>query len=329
MPQNLDSIQTRSDSTPLVQDSSSLQRDTTTLKQIQVGIDSNIVDSSQKANLKSKKVTLSTPATYIPTKQTELHIAADSILRDSINRAIEDIRFKLHTAYRREDNSNSFYHGIPKSNTNLNWSFLVLIFCLFLFAISKARFSKRLNLLFKSLKSWKFGKQIIRYERVYSHPTNIALLLIFLFSFSLFVQKVILAENFGNIAEIPFFFMLSIILVLYFFIKFLMFFSIGKIFGISEISNEYFFHILLFLKFSGVLLLPATLIYLYSSSANQLGLWLGISILIIAYFARIVRGVLIGLQANEKIYVIFLYLCSLEILPALVIGKFIKNMLIR
>lgn len=262
-------------------------------------------------------------------KKDSLQALQDSLNRDSINTAISNFRHSANIAYHKSTKVGSYQEGIPKNNSYQNWSIIILILCFIMLAFSKAKYAKRIDLLIKSLKSWKFGKQVIRYERVYSHPTNIILLLIFLFSTSLFIQKALLVDTFRDLSGLQLFFSIACLFVGIYLLKILILLSVGKIFEISEFTNEYIFHFLLFLKLTGVLLLPISIFYLYSSVGNTLSIWLGICILIAAYFARIIRAFLIGLQANEKLYTIFLYLCTLEILPSLVIGKFIKDMLIR
>jgi hypothetical protein len=97
----------------------------------------------------------------------------------------------------------------------------------------------------------------------------------------------------------------------------------GVIFDQREASTEYNYNILLFNKILGVLLFPVTVMMAYAHEIPQ-G-WLvaaGLSAWGIILVYRFFRGILIGLSASGfSLLYIFLYLCTLEILPFVVILK--------
>jgi hypothetical protein len=89
-------------------------------------------------------------------------------------------------------------------------------------------------------------------------------------------------------------------------------------------ASENIQNIIIFNLTGGMLLLPLLLLSHYSSKALFLNISIGIiSILLII---KLYRSFLIGL-ADQKfsLFHLFLYLCTLEILPILVIAKFIDK----
>ncbi|MCA6361451.1 MAG: DUF4271 domain-containing protein [Bacteroidetes bacterium] len=97
----------------------------------------------------------------------------------------------------------------------------------------------------------------------------------------------------------------------------------GFVFDKKEAALEYIYNILLFNKTLGLLLFPVTVLLAFAHEIppewlvfTGLGLW-GI---ILVY--RLFRGILIGLSTSGfSLVYIFLYLCTLEILPFFVILK--------
>src|SRR5690606_34102738 len=123
-------------------------QDSATFKPVPKSHDSLRLDSPKSASI-SKKPVLEPKVSAAKVELVSQTSAQDSLFKDSIDRALKDIRFKLHTAYNAQEKPSIYFEGVPKDNSSLNWSFLILLFCLLILAITKARFSKRLNLLFK------------------------------------------------------------------------------------------------------------------------------------------------------------------------------------
>jgi len=83
--------------------------------------------------------------------------------------------------------------------------------------------------------------------------------------------------------------------------------------------TEYRYGILLFFQVVGIIVLPLSLIGAYSSFGNIYATWCGIFIMLIAYLLRLGRSLFIGIEHRVSGVFIILYLCTLEILPLVVV----------
>lgn len=115
-------------------------------------------------------------------------------------------------------------------------------------------------------------------------------------------------------------FIISIIFVLKIFVERIL----SLIFSSTKTYQSYFSDHLYMIGISGLIQLPFIVIYVYSQIAFFL--WLSLGILVLFWLFRLFRGVIIGYNQSRfsKSY-IFLYLCSLEILPILWACKWLIN----
>lgn len=151
---------------------------------------------------------------------------------------------------------------------------------------------------------------------------SIMLLLNFLFCFSLFAWQSLRffkieldgIAGFGAI-------MLAVIAV--YFVKIISIRILGSIFEIRESAVEYSYNILLFNKMAGLLLFPVVIMAAYARQIPQeFMIWTGIGLLLTILLYRMLRVILIGLSnSSVSFFYIFLYLCTLEMLPFVVIIK--------
>ncbi len=98
---------------------------------------------------------------------------------------------------------------------------------------------------------------------------------------------------------------------------------LGSIFEVQEAAAEYVYNILLFNKTTGLVLFPVCLLLAYARQIPpEILVWTGIVSwgLILVY--RLLRVVLIGVSSSSvSFFYIILYLCTLEIIPFVVIIK--------
>lgn len=245
---------------------------------------------------------------------------------DSIDTLISHFDQQLNNSYSIASLPiDNYYKGEEKSDSHPAALGIVII-CLLLMALLWSKYRKRLSLLIKCISNWKMGKQVIRYEQVYSHPVNYVLLTVFVVAlslFGLFAFFPFLLQKY----ELSMLFSFSVLsfAVLYF-LKIISLIMIGKVFEIKEATREYIFHTLLLLKCCGVILVPVIILFFYSNLSSDLVIAMGTAVILLSFFIRVYRGFLIGLQLHERLLAIILYLCTLEILPALFIVKFLKDL---
>ncbi len=222
------------------------------------------------------------------------------------------------------NSSRTFYDSEPKEN-NPSWLLFVLLFSFSLFTFVRAFHRKRLKLLTKSLLSWKFGKQIIRYEKLYTHPVNFALVVNFLISIPLFFA-ICFNQYTGSLFSLS---SISIILACYLLgfaiFKLLVYKFSAWVINCSEEMKEYIFQANLIAKFLGLTFSVLTILLCYSFIDFKILFSIGISVLIVGIGLQLIRGFLIALQKSKDLILIILYLCTLEFLPLIIMGKLVLN----
>jgi hypothetical protein len=110
--------------------------------------------------------------------------------------------------------------------------------------------------------------------------------------------------------------------VVYFLTKKLAYRALGSIFIDAGDTSEFLFNMDNFNRGAGILLLPiVALIEYYPSENPMVVVFLGILTTSVFYIMLLKRGVSILLKKQFPIFYLFLYLCTLEILPLLLIYK--------
>jgi hypothetical protein len=94
----------------------------------------------------------------------------------------------------------------------------------------------------------------------------------------------------------------------------------------GEPLKEYGHFTKLFFHNAGLYLFPLTAIipYVYESVARQL-LWVGLGLFLILYLFRVVKLITIFIRERFSIFLMILYLCTLEILPVAILLKYLSR----
>jgi hypothetical protein len=101
----------------------------------------------------------------------------------------------------------------------------------------------------------------------------------------------------------------------------------GNISGQTDMFNEYLITVYQSYRFSAVIIFWIIVMLLYTGIfPAQFSFMLGIITLAIFYAYRVFRLFLIFLKRNVSVLYLFLYLCALEILPALIIIKYLSGL---
>ena len=101
---------------------------------------------------------------------------------------------------------------------------------------------------------------------------------------------------------------------------------IGSLFRINNIIAEYTFQGNLFLKISGLLIIPIIIIIPYlPEKIVEFFIIAIVTVLLLLYFIRILRLFLITIRKGFSIFYLILYFCTLEIGPCLIIFKILNK----
>jgi hypothetical protein len=207
-----------------------------------------------------------------------------------------------------------------------NYDYLVALvlfisFCVFVWLyIANA---KRLNQLFKSF-SPNRTNQLSRDEYSGSNRTGLFLSLLFLFSITLFTGQVL--EFYGLTSRgdhtFMYLFIAGALLIMYL-VKFIFIRLSGFIFKTGKEALDYSSALFVFINILGLIMLPVVICLEFAKQANpRIFIYAGFFFIVSFLALRLLRGIVIGVNSNRvsKFY-LFLYLCTLEIIPFVILVK--------
>ncbi len=204
-----------------------------------------------------------------------------------------------------------------------SWEWLIIFIAISLIGFTRAFNRKRFSEYLQAILSRNATIQIIRNEKVYGHRANIFFTSAYFLILGIMGMQ--LTDVFGFLpgnGQFQFYLYLISALIIAFFIKIGVHKLLAHILSIQTLANEYIFSITLFNILSLILILPNVLVASYSELAIQkICLGLASVLLIISIGARLLRGIQIGISAQVNMIYLFLYLCTLEILPLIIVSK--------
>lgn len=212
-----------------------------------------------------------------------------------------------------------------RNNVNTDWLTIVLIIALMILASVRVSYSKYVQHLFQSLVNYSTSFRMFGEKNYSILHGAFRLELLFYVSLSIFLYQVIQHFQLQLLDErIPLFFSSVVIVIVYFFGKKLIYSTLGSVFeGVPE-TKEYLFNADNYNRSMGLMLFPVVALINYYPSNNPLYMvLLGIFIVVVFYIFLIQRGIYILLRKQFSIFYLFLYLCTLEFLPLLLLYKII------
>jgi hypothetical protein len=210
---------------------------------------------------------------------------------------------------------------------NQDWILGFILVLWVIFASVRVGFLKYLGQLFVSLVNFSAATRLYQ-ERGYKTMYG-ALRLDFIFHLILPLSVFQMARYYN--VDIPGYplilFFLALLLVIngYLFAKFLFFQLGGSIVMLKTQTEESVFNIRLYYKALGLFLLPVVTIHSINTDTNFITIWIMAGLIIIMYFFAVIRSIYIGIRKDVSIFYLILYLCTLEILPLLLIFKLMSS----
>ena len=208
-----------------------------------------------------------------------------------------------------------------------NWITIVFLACLFIFAWIQATYPKRLSQILRAVAQPHHVNQLERDGNIFKERIALGLGLNYYLITSIFIFQIISA--FGVLpAGLNNLTLTTIIfagLFAYQLLKSVVIHGTGIIFNTGEYARQYQLIILIFNYMIGIVLFPVVVIAFYWNNLDFL--IAGITIISMSLLYRFVRGFLTG-QDNKSynLFYLFLYLCTLEILPLMLIYIAISKM---
>ncbi len=208
-----------------------------------------------------------------------------------------------------------------------DWIFWMILAGFAILTITRYYHEKRLKLLGSSILKRSVAVQMIRESPVYSHRSFFPLLSIFVISLTLLFYETAEILSPGSSQGIITFLIFAEFLgiyIAYSILKILAIWLISITFKNPETAREYIQNILIYNLVLGILLLPLLLLITYTH--YQLFLYLAGALVLLILGLRFIRGIAIGLADPKfSLFHLFLYLCTLEILPLAFAAKFLSK----
>ena len=206
---------------------------------------------------------------------------------------------------------------------------LVSLFLLFILVRIKTSYSKRLRQIGNGLYALRYINQINRESGTINYKGFIEFFLLFVISTSLIVYLFSSYLSNSNFFLIDFWVLLKIILLIasLYLLKLFIFNIFGKIFQLDKELSVHLTNTFLLNEALGISYLPILLLIIYSPFEARLWMFIIAIILFVLFFIfRFVRGLSI-ITVNSKFskFYLFLYLCTLEIIPFVVLLRVILD----
>ncbi len=210
---------------------------------------------------------------------------------------------------------------------NTNYDYIVsgmLLFSYSMFVWLYVSNRKRLNQVVKGLFMGRYANQLAREEVSMGNRVVIFLSAMFVFTVTIFLnQTATYYEVLPDFGILGTFFLTAFIIFLMYAIKLVLMQVMGFIFETQKEIKEYTVSVLLFCNSVGLFLLPVVICQTFLKQVNpSIFIYTGALIVAIFFLTRIMRGLIIGLNSIRvsKFY-LFLYLCTLEVVPLAIMVK--------
>ena len=214
----------------------------------------------------------------------------------------------------------------PLTGNQQNWQIGLLFFCILLLTFLKVLQKNYFKNLLSGVTSRAIFNQNLRDGSFMSAVFLIPSFAIYVITISLVILHLMIIDQSGVFPEIEnniqTFFIILLSCSLFFAVKLLLIRLIGIIFKTKQLSALYLANKFLFNTISGIVFL--VLLILSISTSNYVFYFIILISGFLVFIFSLLRGILIIISIRKySLYQIFIYLCTLEILPVLVILKLV------
>ncbi|MFZ4399604.1 MAG: DUF4271 domain-containing protein [Bacteroidales bacterium] len=238
-------------------------------------------------------------------------------------------RQSMFTDHQLKSHNSKIFVRNEESN---DWIVFLLLLCFSVLAWILIFSRKRVKQITKACYSNRTINQLFRDGDLFKERLAIPFTIIYFISFSLFIFQTshyyLNLKQFGLYTFLFYIKMLAIITGLYF-LKQLISKFIGIVFKNNTATYFYLLNGLIYNIVSGIILLPLLLFMIFSQGViSSFAINISVFLLIVLSVVRYFRYIIIGVSYSKfSHFYFFLYLCTLEILPILIIIKIIIGMI--
>lgn len=219
-------------------------------------------------------------------------------------------------------------HDFPilRNNNSLYWQSSVLLFVFGLYVLLKISEDKKMTKVFMSTFSFQESKQLYRedYKLTKRLPVFLSIGYVLVLSFFMLFTNNYFGLIFQNYSEIQQYILFAVIVLMIYTVKYIVNSLFSVIYKQKELTKEYFLNAFTISHTLGIVLFPMVLGLYFTKYSPEIFLYPALIISVSFYLIKLYRSFIISvIEQNVGILYIFLYLCALEILPILVLIKFL------
>lgn len=205
--------------------------------------------------------------------------------------------------------------------TNISYNqdafFILVLLSFLLIALIKGMYWKHAKLFFMGVFAQRYANQYLREENAFTERVNFLTFLLMAINFTLIITKFQAVIDLWKIVSVFF------LVLLFFLLKLILIKLLGFFFKVKDLAKLAIFFSLLFDKTLGFVLFPlVVVIYFFSVDISSTVLMISLGLFIILFMLKLFWLWKIGTNSFglSQAY-IFLYLCSIEIFPLLLLVK--------
>ena len=205
--------------------------------------------------------------------------------------------------------------------TNISYNqdafFILVLLSFLLIALIKGMYWKHAKLFFMGVFAQRYANQYLREENAFTERVNFLTFLLMAINFTLIITK------FQAVIDLPTIVSVFFLVLLFFLLKLILIKLLGFFFKVKDLAKLAIFFSLLFDKTLGFVLFPlVVVIYFFSVDISSTVLMISLGLFIILFMLKLfwlwkIGTNSFGLPQGH----IFLYLCSIEIFPLLLLVK--------
>ncbi len=221
--------------------------------------------------------------------------------------------------------------GLIRNSVREEWLIAVLVIVIAIIAYLRVSYYKRFTQLIAASFDYQLSSQLVREESILTQRVSLFLTGIFWISVSLLVSQSL--KFYGliplGLSQFGAFGLMMLLVMTIYTVKILFIRLIGSILEVQKETESYVFNLFLYNKLSGLILLPLViLIRIMPPGYSKAMFALAAGVLVLGFISRVFRGFAIGMaKKGVSVIHLVLYFCTLEILPVLLMTKFLSEQL--
>lgn len=206
-----------------------------------------------------------------------------------------------------------------------DWILWTILGCLILLAWTQVFHAKRIRQLFRAPFSQRFTNQLIRDGNLFNERISLTFGIVYLLAFSLLAYEINIRFFGFTIPDLDITYTFPLItatLIVFLAIKFAMIRFLSMVFKTRETTMNYMLNLWIYSLITGPALL--LLLTLYFTVHQEVLITTALFMVALMLFFRLIKGFSIGSRLTKFSYLfLFVYLCSLEILPLIIMAKLV------